>query len=240
MPSTTTPARSTSPTCAPRSCLPQDDDNISVCNLASINLSTAPARSTRTARSASTGTQIDESARSAVRQLDNLIDITALVASTEADHANTAEPRDRPRRHGLHRRRREARLQLRERRGVRPDRRDHGARLVRRDRRVGRPRPGARLVHELRGQPLVAGARAVRLDRAHRGRPRHRDQGQPHDPPRLGRAAREGQGRHAQRDAHGDRAHGIHRSGRRHHARVSTRSSRRSSAAPPRTASSSR
>ncbi|HTL39970.1 MAG TPA: ribonucleoside-diphosphate reductase subunit alpha, partial [Pseudolysinimonas sp.] len=68
-------------------CLPQDAENISVCNLASINLSTH-------LRVDSNGTLgfdwdlIDESARSAVRQLDNLIDIT-VSSVAEADHANT-------------------------------------------------------------------------------------------------------------------------------------------------------
>ncbi|HWH25450.1 MAG TPA: ribonucleoside-diphosphate reductase subunit alpha [Pseudolysinimonas sp.] len=67
-------------------CLPQDEDNISVCNLASINLSTH-------LRVDSNGTLgfdwdlIDESARSAVRQLDNLIDITESSVD-EADFAN--------------------------------------------------------------------------------------------------------------------------------------------------------
>jgi ribonucleoside-diphosphate reductase alpha chain len=67
-------------------CLPQDEENISVCNLASINLSTHLAVD-------SNGTlgfdwaRIDESARSAVRQLDNLIDIT-VSSVPEADHAN--------------------------------------------------------------------------------------------------------------------------------------------------------
>jgi ribonucleoside-diphosphate reductase alpha chain len=67
-------------------CLPQDEQNISVCNLASINLSTH-------LRVDSNGTLgfdwdlIDESARSAVRQLDNLIDIT-VSSVPEADHAN--------------------------------------------------------------------------------------------------------------------------------------------------------
>ena len=67
-------------------CLPQDEENISVCNLASINLSTHLAVD-------GNGTlgfdwaRIDESARSAVRQLDNLIDIT-VSSVKEADHAN--------------------------------------------------------------------------------------------------------------------------------------------------------
>src|SRR6195952_2340106 len=69
-------------------CLPQDEENISVCNLASINLSTHLAVD-------SNGTlgfdwsRIEESARSAVRQLDNLIDIT-VSSVAEADHANIA------------------------------------------------------------------------------------------------------------------------------------------------------
>ena len=68
-------------------CLPQDLENISVCNLASINLS-------QHLIEAGDGTlgfdwkRIDESARSAVRQLDNLIDIT-VSSVPEADHANT-------------------------------------------------------------------------------------------------------------------------------------------------------
>ncbi len=62
-------------------CLPQDADNVSVCNLASINLS----RHLK-------GTEwdwalMDESARVAVRQLDNLIDITRSSVQ-EADKAN--------------------------------------------------------------------------------------------------------------------------------------------------------
>jgi ribonucleoside-diphosphate reductase alpha chain len=67
-------------------CLPQDRENISVCNLASINLSTHLAVDAN-------GTlgfdwaRVDESARSAVRQLDNLIDIT-VSSVDEADHAN--------------------------------------------------------------------------------------------------------------------------------------------------------
>lgn len=62
-------------------CLPQDRDNISVCNLASINLS----------RHIEAGVidwaKIEQSARLAVRQLDNLIDIT-VSSVDEADFAN--------------------------------------------------------------------------------------------------------------------------------------------------------
>ena len=89
-------------------CLPQDAENVSVCNLASINLSTH----LRVDANGTLGFDwdlIDESARLAVRQLDNLIDITESSVA-EADHANEHQPRDRARRHGLHGRRREARL----------------------------------------------------------------------------------------------------------------------------------
>ena len=62
-------------------CLPQDVDNVSVCNLASINLS----------RHLIDGQMdwalIEESARVAVRQLDNLIDITRSSVD-EADFSN--------------------------------------------------------------------------------------------------------------------------------------------------------
>ena len=61
--------------------LPQDVDNVSVCNLASINLS----------RHLKDGkvdyTKIEESARLAIRQLDNLIDITRSSVK-EADFSN--------------------------------------------------------------------------------------------------------------------------------------------------------
>lgn len=62
-------------------CLPQDRDNVAVCNLASVNLSTHLV-----------GGEIDwerlrESVRLAVRQLDNLVDIT-LSSVSESEHAN--------------------------------------------------------------------------------------------------------------------------------------------------------
>jgi ribonucleoside-diphosphate reductase alpha chain len=66
--------------------LPQDEDNVSVCNLASINLS-------QHMLTAENGTlsvdfeKIEESARLAVRQLDNLIDITRSSVK-EADFSN--------------------------------------------------------------------------------------------------------------------------------------------------------
>ena len=67
-------------------CLPQDRENISVCNLASINLSQHFVVGAD-GRGALDWAKIDESARLAVRQLDNLIDIT-VSSVDEADHAN--------------------------------------------------------------------------------------------------------------------------------------------------------
>jgi ribonucleoside-diphosphate reductase alpha chain len=63
-------------------CLPQDIDNIAVCNLASINLP-------RHLRADGTfdWASVERSVRLAVRQLDNLIDIT-MSSVPEADHAN--------------------------------------------------------------------------------------------------------------------------------------------------------
>jgi ribonucleoside-diphosphate reductase alpha chain len=66
--------------------LPQDRDNVSVCNLASINLS----RHLTTDANGKLGfdwEQIHASAKSAIRQLDNLIDIT-ISSVDEADHSN--------------------------------------------------------------------------------------------------------------------------------------------------------
>jgi len=62
-------------------CLPQDADNVSVCNLASINLSQ------HVVDGKMDWEKIDESARVAVRQLDNLIDITRSSVH-EADYSN--------------------------------------------------------------------------------------------------------------------------------------------------------
>jgi ribonucleoside-diphosphate reductase alpha chain len=62
-------------------CLPQDAENVSVCNLASINLST------HLVNGQWDWDKMDESARVAVRQLDNLIDITRSSVN-EADKAN--------------------------------------------------------------------------------------------------------------------------------------------------------
>ncbi len=66
-------------------CLPQDRDNVAVCNLASVNLS-------RHLVGRGTEARIDfdrlrESVRSAVRQLDNLIDITISSVPT-SEHSN--------------------------------------------------------------------------------------------------------------------------------------------------------
>lgn len=82
-------------------CLPQDRNNVAVCNLASINLSThlvdapkgswrqaeidPPAEPARTARI--DWDKLRESARSAIRQLDNLIDIT-ISSVPESEHSN--------------------------------------------------------------------------------------------------------------------------------------------------------
>jgi ribonucleoside-diphosphate reductase alpha chain len=66
--------------------LPQDRDNVAVCNLASINLS----RHLVTDANGKLGfdwAQIASSAKSAIRQLDNLIDIT-ISSVDEADHSN--------------------------------------------------------------------------------------------------------------------------------------------------------
>ena len=63
-------------------CLPQDRDNISVCNLASVNLATHLVDGTID------WTRMEESARLAVRQLDNLVDIT-LSSVPESEHANS-------------------------------------------------------------------------------------------------------------------------------------------------------
>jgi ribonucleoside-diphosphate reductase alpha chain len=62
-------------------CLPQDAENVSVCNLASINLST------HLVDGKFDWAMMEESARVAVRQLDNLIDITRS-SVPEADKAN--------------------------------------------------------------------------------------------------------------------------------------------------------
>lgn len=67
--------------------LPQDIDNVSVCNLASINLSQHLIDSENGARPTIDFAKIEESARLAVRQLDNLIDITRS-SVTEADFSN--------------------------------------------------------------------------------------------------------------------------------------------------------
>lgn len=67
--------------------LPQDEDNVSVCNLASINLSQHLIQSEAGGRPTVDYVKIAESARIAVRQLDNLIDITKSSVA-EADFSN--------------------------------------------------------------------------------------------------------------------------------------------------------
>ena len=67
--------------------LPQDEDNVSVCNLASINLS-QHMLDLEAGGLAVDYTKIEESARLAVRQLDNLIDITRSSVK-EADFSNS-------------------------------------------------------------------------------------------------------------------------------------------------------
>jgi ribonucleoside-diphosphate reductase alpha chain len=62
-------------------CLPQDRDNIAVCNLASVNLST------HLVDGKIDWERMKESTRLAVRQLDNLVDIT-LSSVPESEHAN--------------------------------------------------------------------------------------------------------------------------------------------------------
>lgn len=64
--------------------LPQDNDNISVCNLVSINLSAFLDPQTKKWDF----TEMEASVRSAIRQLDNLVDITKLPVP-EAMHANS-------------------------------------------------------------------------------------------------------------------------------------------------------
>lgn len=67
--------------------LPQDEDNVSVCNLASINLSRHLLVDGETGAVSIDFAKIEESARLAVRQLDNLIDITRSSVA-EADFSN--------------------------------------------------------------------------------------------------------------------------------------------------------
>lgn len=67
--------------------LPQDEDNVSVCNLASINLSQHLLTDVVNGRLGIDFAKIEESARLAVRQLDNLIDITRSSVD-EADFSN--------------------------------------------------------------------------------------------------------------------------------------------------------
>lgn len=67
-------------------CLPQDKDNIAVCNLASLNLAT------HVHNKAIDWENLEESVRYSVRQLDNLIDINVLPVpeATNSDQSNRA------------------------------------------------------------------------------------------------------------------------------------------------------
>ncbi len=67
-------------------CLPQDKDNIAVCNLASLNLAA------HLKGKEMNWTKLEESIRFAIRQLDNLVDINKLPVpeATRADKANRA------------------------------------------------------------------------------------------------------------------------------------------------------
>jgi ribonucleoside-diphosphate reductase alpha chain len=67
--------------------LPQDEDNVSVCNLASINLARHLLAAEAGLKPTVDFAKIEESARLAVRQLDNLIDITRSSVK-EADFSN--------------------------------------------------------------------------------------------------------------------------------------------------------
>ena len=73
-------------------CLPQDRDNVAVCNLASINLSRHLIGAGRDATI--DWDRLRHSARSAIRQLDNLIDIT-ISSVPESEHSNERERRGR-------------------------------------------------------------------------------------------------------------------------------------------------
>ncbi len=71
-------------------CLPQDRDNVAVCNLASINLSRhliEPRPEFTQGRPTINFDSLAHAARSAVRQLDNLIDIT-VSSVDESEHSN--------------------------------------------------------------------------------------------------------------------------------------------------------
>jgi hypothetical protein len=75
-------------------CLPQDKDNIAVCNLASFNLAT------HVHNKQIDWEKLEESIRFAIRQLDNLIDINMLPIA-EATALRPGEPRDRTGRDGI-------------------------------------------------------------------------------------------------------------------------------------------
>ena len=162
--------------------------------------------------------RLRESARSAVRQLDNLIDITiSSVPESEASNAdNRAVGLGRD---GVHRRRRAARAVVRERGGLRAGRRADGVHQLPRDRRQRRPGPRARRLPELRrvaaGPQGLVPFDTLDLLEADRGDPVRR---RPDRPARLGHPAHQGRRRHPQRHPAGHRPDRVDRSGRRHHA----------------------
>ncbi len=75
-------------------CLPQDKDNIAVCNLASLNLAV------HTHHKQMDWEKLEESVRFAVRQLDDLIDINTM-SVPEATRSDQGESRRRPWRDGI-------------------------------------------------------------------------------------------------------------------------------------------
>ena len=89
-------------------CLPQDRENIAVCNLASLNLAT------HVHNKQIDWENLEESIRFAIHQLDNLIDINVLPIA-EATALGPGKPRDRSRRDGILRHARADRTFVRER-----------------------------------------------------------------------------------------------------------------------------
>ena len=220
--------------------LPQDRDNVSVCNLASINLSRHLVLTRGRHPRHGLGAGSRRAPKLAVRQLDNLIDITRL-ERRRGGPLQRAEPGHRPRRHGLHRRRGAPRLlsyESEEAYDLIDEIMEHVSYAAIDG--VGRPRAGARRVPELRGLRLVEGPRAVRHHRAHRGRPRRADQGRtaPRGSTGTRCASRSRAACATRRSWRSRRPHPSASSPARRPA--STRSSRRSSAGRPRAASSSR
>ena len=196
--------------------LPQDRDNVAVCNLASINLSRHVTGRRQQARV--DWDRLAESTRLAVRQLDNLIDIT-ISSVPESEHSNEENRAlglgvmgftDIVERFGYSYESEQSYALMDEvMEFISWHAIDASADLARERGRVP----------ELRGIALEPGHGPDRLARAARGRSRRAGRRRPYDPSRLGRAARQGVGGHPQLDADGDRADGIDRAGGRHDAR---------------------